>query len=245
MSRRSLTPSVTVPHNGVMVIEAILGPSFPAVETADNNGLLMLGGDLSVDWILTAYRRGIFPWPIVEGQLEVLAWFSPDPRAILELDELRVSRRLARKIRNGGFRVTSDEVFSAVMAGCADRRRDQEGTWITPQMSASYQQLHELGYAHSVEVWQHDQLVGGIYGLALGGYFSGESMFHRVGDASKIALYYLVRQLRTQGFELLDIQQSTPHCSRMGAIEVSREQYLDRLASAVILPSWFGEVTSD
>lgn len=228
-----------------MVIEVIQGPSFPPVEAADSSGLLMLGGDLSVDWILTAYRQGIFPWPIVEGDLEVLAWFSPDPRAILELDELRISRRLMRKIRSGRFEVTSDQAFSAVMAGCADRRSDQEGTWITPQMLSSYQQLHELGYAHSVEVWQDGQLVGGIYGLALGGYFSGESMFHRVSDASKIALYYLVRQLQIQGFGLLDIQQSTPHCSRMGASEVSRDEYLWRLSEAVATPAWFGEVSRE
>ena len=229
-------------HNASMTIHTIQGPCFPPLSVADSSGLLMLGGDLSVDWILTAYRQGIFPWPIVEGQLEILAWFSPDPRAIIELDQLRVPRRLARKMRSGRFEVTSDQAFDAVLCGCAGPRDDEDETWITPRMMEVYRQLHELGYAHSIEVWEDEELVGGLYGLALGGYFSGESMYHRTGDASKIAICRLVTHLGSQGFRLFDIQQSTPHCSRLGAIEIERESYLQRLTEAVSLPVEFGVV---
>ncbi len=235
-----LTDAMLVLHNACMAIQTTQGPCFPPPSAADSNGLLMLGGDLSVDWILTAYRQGIFPWPIVEGQLEILAWFSPDPRAILQLDQLHVSRRLRRKIRSGRFLVTSDQAFDAVLAGCAGPRQEEDETWITPRMMAVYQHLHDLGYAHSVEVWESDELVGGLYGLALGGYFSGESMYHRTGDASKIAICALVDHLRNQGFRLFDIQQSTPHCSRMGASEVGRDDYLEQLSMAVDLPVEFG-----
>ena len=235
-----LTDAIPVLHNARMAIQTTQGPCFPPLSAADSNGLLMLGGDLSVDWILTAYRQGIFPWPIVEGQLEILAWFSPDPRAILEFDQLYTSRRLLRKIRSGRFMVTSDQAFDAVLTGCAGPRQDDDETWITPRMMAVYQQLHELGYAHSVEVWESGELVGGLYGLALGGYFSGESMYHRTGDASKIAICALVDHLRGQGFRLFDIQQNTPHCSRMGAEEISRSTYLERLSAAVDLPVEFG-----
>jgi leucyl/phenylalanyl-tRNA--protein transferase len=237
-----LTRPAPVLHNAEMAIQAIQGPCFPPLEAVDSNGLLMLGGDLSVDWILTAYRQGIFPWPIVEGQMEILAWFSPDPRAILELDQIHVSRRLARKISSGRFQVTSDQAFDAVLAGCAGPRQEEDETWITPGMKDVFQELHGLGYAHSVEVWESEELVGGLYGLALGGYFSGESMFHRRGDASKIAVCALVEQLGRQGFELFDIQQSTPHCSRMGASEIGRTEYLQRLSSAVGLAVQFGVI---
>jgi len=229
-------------HNASMAIQTIQEPCFPPVTAADSNGLLMLGGELSIDWLLAAYRQGIFPWPIVEGQLEILAWFSPDPRAIIELDQLHVPRRLARKMRSGRFLVTSDQAFDAVLSGCAGPRHEEDETWITPRMMDVYRQLHGLGYAHSVEVWEEDELVGGLYGLALGGYFSGESMYHRTGDASKIAICALVKHLGHQGFELFDIQQSTPHCSRLGASEIGRDRYLERLTHSINLPVEFGVV---
>ncbi len=193
----------------------------------------MLGGKLSPDWLLEAYRRGIFPWPIVDGELEILAWFSPDPRAIIALEGLHVSRRLRRRIRSGRFQVTYDRDFLGVVAGCAEPRGPRGQTWITPAMASAYHRLHELGYAHSVEVWHHERLVGGVYGVSLGGFFSGESMFHRMNDASKVALVFLVERLRICGYNLFDIQQSTPHSQRMGAIEIPRKEYLRRLERAL------------
>lgn len=193
----------------------------------------MLGGKLSPDWLLEAYRRGIFPWPIVDGELEILAWFSPDPRAIIELEGLHISRRLRRRIRSGRFQVTYDRDFLGVVAGCAEPRGPRGQTWITPAMASAYHRLHELGYAHSVEVWHQKRLVGGVYGVSLGGFFSGESMFHRMNDASKVALVFLVDRLRICGYSLFDIQQSTSHSQRMGAIEIPRKEYLRRLEWAL------------
>src|SRR5437588_4129321 len=155
-------------------------------EAADRHGLVAVGGDLRPDTLLDAYRRGVFPW--YDESLPV-CWWSPDPRAILPLDALHVSRRLARTIRAGRFTVTINRDFAGVMRGCADRA---EGTWITPEMLAAYGRLHELGHAHSVEAWQGDELAGGVYGVAIGGFFAGESMFHRRTDASKVALAALV-----------------------------------------------------
>ena len=215
-------------------------PTFPSVDLADPDGLLMLGGELNPIWILEAYRQGIFPWPLSYEGVDLLAWFSPDPRAILELDELHVSRRLGRRIRNGGYQVTMNQAFDQVIAGCAAPRQDEPGTWITPELMAAYQQLHELGHAHSVEVWHEGTLVGGLYGVAVGGFFSGESMYHHHRDASKMAIVYLVRHLFERGFTLLDIQQSSLHCSMMGAKEISRDQYLERLRKAVVSEVSFG-----
>ena len=200
----------------------------------------MLGGELNPIWILEAYRQGIFPWPLSLDGVDLLAWFTPDPRAIFELDALHISRRLGRRLRNGGYEVTTDCAFDQVMAACAGPRCDDAGTWITPELSSAYQQLHELGYAHSVEVWHQDELVGGLYGVAIGGLFSGESMYHRHRDASKIALCYLIRHLSQQGFTLFDIQQTSLHCSMMGAIEISRADYLQRLRQAVVKDVSFG-----
>ena len=212
---------------------------FPPLAWADEHGLLMLGGKLTPEWLLDAYSRGIFPWPITTSEGWILAWFSPDPRAILELDQLRVSRRLQRRLRSGAHEVTRNLDFSAVVAGCAEPRADNEGTWITSEIAAAYSQLHRLGYAHSVEVWEEGQLVGGVYGVALGGFFSGESMFHRRRDASKIALVHLVEHLRERGFSLFDIQQWTPHLGRMGATEIPRSEYLRRLRTALSAPVSF------
>jgi leucyl/phenylalanyl-tRNA--protein transferase len=199
----------------------------------------MLGGELTPEWLLEAYSRGIFPWPLVTGRGTVLAWFSPDPRAVLELDALVVSRRLRRRMRSGRYQVTRDQDFSGVVAGCAEPREADRMTWITPEIALAYQRLHELGFAHSVEIWCDERLVGGVYGVALGGAFSGESMFYRQRDASKLALVYLVEHLREGGFELFDIQQWTPHMGRMGAIEIPRTEYLRRLQHALTISASF------
>ncbi len=203
---------------------------------ADDSGLVAVGGDLRPERLLEAYRKGIFPWyddgwPIM--------WWSPDPRAIFEMDGLHVSRRLRRTIRTGRFQATVNQAFADVMRGCADRA---EGTWITADMIDAYYRLHRLGHAHSVEVWQGDQLAGGIYGVALGGFFAGESMFHRVTDASKVALAALVERLRERGFQLFDIQFLTDHTRRLGAVEIPRRHYLARLRAALSLQVTFAEL---
>lgn len=169
-----------------------------------------------------------------------MAWWSLDPRAIVELDGLHVARRLQRKLRRGEFTVTSDRQFKSVIRGCGTAGDRAENTWLTPAMIAAYTELHELGHAHSIEVWQNETLVGGTYGVAIGGLFAAESMFHRVSDASKAAIAYLVAHLQARGYRLLDIQQWTPHTGRMGAIEIPRVEYLRRLAEAVDLPVTFG-----
>jgi leucyl/phenylalanyl-tRNA--protein transferase len=214
-------------------------PPFPPAWQAREDGLLMVGGHLNEHWLLTAYRNGIFPWPVTDGRQEILAWFSPDPRAILELDDLHVSRRLARRLRGGVYRVSYDCDFAGVVRGCAAPRRSDRQTWITPTLAAAYEQLYQLGHAHSVEVWQDDLLVGGLYGLALGGFFAGESMFHVARDASKVALVHLVRHLQQQGFTLLDVQQASPHLTSMGAKEIPRKQFLARLERALAEPVCF------
>lgn len=206
---------------------------FPPVEWASEDGLVMIGGELEPGWVLTAYRRGIFPWPIVERGYEILAWFSPDPRAVIELDQLYVSRRLARRIRSHQFEVTCDQAFADVIAACAVARERGGETWITPRMIRVYRQLHALGYAHSVEVWRNGELAGGLYGIGLGAFFSGESMFHRRTDASKVALVFLVAHLRSRGFRVFDVQQATSHSVRMGAVEIPRPVFLARLADAL------------
>jgi leucyl/phenylalanyl-tRNA--protein transferase len=173
-----------------------------------------------------AYGAGVFPW-FSDG--DPICWWSPDPRAIIELDSLHVSRRLRRTIRSGKFRVSVNEDFAGVIRGCADR--PGEGTWITAKMIAAYERLHQLGHAHSVEAWHGDVLGGGIYGVSIGGFFAGESMFTRVTDGSKVALVALVDRLR-RGFELFDVQFVTEHTERMGAVEIPRDDYLARLRAA-------------
>jgi leucyl/phenylalanyl-tRNA--protein transferase len=200
-------------------------------------GLIGVGGDLTPEWLIDAYRHGIFPWPFNDGQL---AWWSPDPRAIIELDGLHISRRLARTMRSGSFQASCDQAFADVMEGCATAQDRRHGTWLGPTMRAAYQKLHELGHAHSIEIWNGGQLAGGTYGVAIGGFFAAESMFYRVRDASKIALCHLVAHLHARGYELLDIQQVTPHTERLGAVEVSRRTFLGRLAHALDLPVTFG-----
>jgi leucyl/phenylalanyl-tRNA--protein transferase len=206
----------------VMVFGPLLFPWL-----ADEFGLVACGGDLRPQRLLTAYRRGIFPWFSEE---DPILWWSPDPRAIFELDRFHVPRRLQRTLRSGRFSVSVNRDFPAVIRGCADRA---EGTWIVPSMVAAYRQLHRLGHAHSIEVWQGDVLAGGLYGVAIGGFFAGESMFTRLRDASKVALVYLVERLRERGFQLFDTQFVTEHTTRLGAVEIPRKDYLKRLQRAL------------
>jgi leucyl/phenylalanyl-tRNA--protein transferase len=208
---------------------------FPDPREADADGLLATGCDLEPATLLAAYRQGVFPWP-ADGV--DLLWWSPDPRAVLPPDGVHVSRSLARRLRRGRFRVTIDAAFDDVVAGCADRGVTEE-TWITPAMRHAYARLHRLGWAHSIEVWVDGTLAGGLYGVAVGALFAAESMFHRVTDASKVALVALAQHARTVGVCLVDVQMPTPHLASMGAVETSREEYLTALASAVTLPVTF------
>jgi leucyl/phenylalanyl-tRNA--protein transferase len=208
---------------------------FPAVESAmrEPNGLLATGGDLSVELLLDAYRHGIFPW---FNPGEPILWWSPDPRMVLVPDEIRVTRSLARRIRNGGFEVRVDTVFADVMHACAGPRDGADGTWISPAMIAAYIRLHQAGYAHSVETWHAGKLVGGLYGVAIGRMFYGESMFSHMADASKVALVRLARQLQRWEFGLIDCQMETPHLASLGARTLPRAAFTTRLAELVNLP---------
>ena len=189
---------------------------------------MAIGGDLSVPRLLLAYGSGIFPWTV-----DPITWWSPEPRAIFELDHFHVSHSLAKVIRQGAFRVTVDRAFGRVMKGCAAPAPGRRSTWISPEFVAAYGQLHEQGHAHSLECWQGRRLVGGIYGVTVGGLFAGESMFHRVSNASKVALFHLIEHLRRQGFVLFDIQMLTPITTQLGGVTIPRKQYLRRLAQAV------------
>jgi len=212
---------------------------FPPPELAEPEGIVLFGGRLSPEWLLDAYRHGIFPWPIFEDA-DMTVWWSPDPRAIFELDGFHLSRRLRQTCRSGQFEVTADRDFRAVIDGCATAGERARSTWITPAMIEAYTRLHELGIAHSIEVWLDGRLAGGTYGVAIGGVFAGESMFFRERDASKVALAHLVHHLRARGYALFDIQQLTPHTERLGAVEIPRSQYLARLAEAIAQPVTFG-----
>ncbi|MBI5800361.1 MAG: leucyl/phenylalanyl-tRNA--protein transferase [Verrucomicrobia bacterium] len=203
-----------------------------AVKRGPHAGLVAVGGDLSVPRLLLAYRSGLFPWTA-----DPVTWWSPDPRGIFELDQFHVSRSLARTVRKGGFNVTFDRAFREVIMACATRRRP--GGWISPKFIAAYTAMHEAGHAHSVECWRAGELVGGVYGVAAGGLFAGESMFHRADDASKVALLHLVGHVRERGFVLFDTQMVTPVTRQLGATEVSRATYLRRLAAAVAVPATF------
>ena len=214
-------------------------PYFPPVHTARPDGLLMVGGRLTPSWLVAAYSRGIFPWPVVDHDREILAWFSPDPRAILRLDTLHVSRRLQRRMQSGEFQVSFNRDFAGVISACAAPRDAHGGTWITPTLAAAYRELHELGHAHSVEVWHDEHLVGGVYGVALNGFFAGESMFHLRRDASKVALVSLVERLQQRGFSLFDVQQPTSHLVSLGAITIPRAAFLRRLKQALARPVSF------
>ena len=199
---------------------------FPDPAKADAEGLVAHGADLEPATLIAAYRRGIFPWPY---DARMLLWWSPDPRAVLPLDGLHVARRLARTLRQGRFRVTLNAAFPDVIDGCAARAE----TWITPAIREAYVQLHHLGWAHSVEVWVDAALAGGLYGLAIGGLFAAESMFHRVSDASKVAVVALAEHARRVGTTLIDVQMPTEHLASLGVIAISRADYLRRLATAL------------
>ena len=194
------------------------------------NDLVAIGADLAPGTLLTAYRRGLFPMPVDPGRRRSkLAWYSPDPRGILPLDGLVVSRSLRRSDKR--FRTELDTDFAAVIRGCADHRRP--GRWITDEFIAAYEHLFDLGWAHCIAVYDDDGLAGGVYGIRIGGFFAGESMFHRRTDASKVALVHLVDWLRSTGASLLDVQWSTPHLASLGVIDVPRDEYLRRLAYAL------------
>jgi leucyl/phenylalanyl-tRNA--protein transferase len=208
------------------------GEAFPPVEKAlkDPDGLLAAGGELSPARLLEAYRHGIFPW--YSGG-EPILWWSPDPRMVLYCAELKVSRSLAKNARNKGYELRIDTAFREVLAGCAGPRRDAGGTWLGEDMRKAYAALHRAGHAHSFETWRRDELVGGLYGVALGRMFYGESMFSRAVDASKVALLGLVAELRRRGWPLIDCQVRTPLLASLGAREIPRRAFLREIAALV------------
>ncbi|MFZ5485170.1 MAG: leucyl/phenylalanyl-tRNA--protein transferase [Pseudomonadota bacterium] len=225
---------------------AWLGPNdpFPDVVRAlrEPNGLLAAGADLTPGRLLEAYRHGIFPW---FGPGEPILWWSPDPRMVLVPGEMKVSRSLAKRLRRGDYEIRVDTAFEAVMRACAEPRPGQRGTWIVPAMIRAYVELHALGHAHSVEAWRDGALVGGLYGVALGRMFYGESMFSRASDASKAALAHLAAQLRRWQFGLIDCQMATDHLASLGARPVARLEFLDRVTELVHLPGLPGTWTFD
>ncbi len=208
---------------------------FPPVDLASPEGLLAIGGDLRAERLLEAYRHGIFPW-YNPGQ--PILWWSPDPRAVMLPHQVHVSRSLAKRLRRGDLRPAFDTRFAEVMVACAGARpKNPEGhTWITPPMQEAYGRLHALGYAHSIEITRDGELVGGLYGVALGGAFFGESMFSRATDASKVALVTLARHLHLWGFRLLDCQVPSPHLASLGAVNIRRRQFLRMLETTLHLP---------
>ena len=207
---------------------------FPDPHLADREGLVAVGGDFSAQRLLLAYRNGIFPWTD-----DPITWWSPDPRAVIELGGFHTPKSLARLMRKGAFEITVDLAFREVMEGCGEPAPGRGETWVTPAFVAAYTRLHELGHAHSLECWQDGKLVGGIYGVAIGGFFAGESMFHRVNNASKVALATLVARLRERDFALFDVQMLTPVTRQLGGLEIPRDAYLRRLGHAVALDRAF------
>ncbi len=197
------------------------------------SGLIAVGGNLSTWQLLAAYRTGIFPW-----SAKPVTWWSPDPRAIFEWNRFHISRSLKRRLCQNRFRITFDKAFSQVIRACA-RRPDGKATWITQDFIRAYENLHRLGHAHSIEAWSKTGLAGGLYGVSIGGLFAGESMFHRETDASKIALHTLYQTLQQAGFALFDIQMLTPVTQQLGAVEIPRTQYLQRLKTAIHRPCQF------
>lgn len=211
-----LTPADRLPHPG----------------HARGDGLVAIGGDLSVERLLEGYRTGLFPW-----SADPVTWWSPDPRGVLGIGSIHVSRSLARTLRRAPFEVTFDRDFPAVIEACASvSRAGGSATWISPKLRAAYERLARAGHAHSVECWQEGRLVGGVYGVSIGGLFAGESMFHRADDASKVALVHLNRHLAQRRFTLFDCQMVTPVTRALGALEIPRSEYLLRLAAAVDQP---------
>jgi leucyl/phenylalanyl-tRNA--protein transferase len=208
--------------------------TFPDPATSDDEGLLAIGGDLTAERLLFAYEHGVFPW-YDEGLPPM--WWCPNPRAVMDAEHLHISRSLRRVLRSGRFTISFDRAFRDVMLECG-RERDS-GTWILAEMVDAYAALHALGHAHSVEVWQGEQLVGGLYGVQRGALFAAESMFHRVRDASKVALATAIERLFAEGITVFDVQFLTPHLESLGGYEISRSEYLERAARAVSQPIAF------
>jgi leucyl/phenylalanyl-tRNA--protein transferase len=218
-------------------------PVFPEPRHAEPDGLLAVGGDLSPRRLLAAYAEGIFPW--YSDDTPIL-WWSPDPRLVLDAAALHVPRSLERTIRRGRYEVAADRAFARVIRRCAEKPRPgQHGTWITDEMIEAYDELHRLGYAHSFEAWEGGELAGGLYGVSLGAAFFGESMFADRPDASKVAFVQAVRWLAREGLRLVDCQVTTEHLARFGAVEISRDEFLDRLASALEAPTRRGKWSLD
>jgi len=216
---------------------------FPPPKLAREDGLLAIGGDLSPERLLLAYQMGIFPW-YAEG--DPLLWWAPTPRLILRPQEFHLSRRLQRELKKGVFEFTMDAAFRAVIGACAEVRTEQlRPTWIDAEMIEAYCKLHELGYAHSLECWQRGTLVGGLYGVSVGGFFFGESMFSRVTNSSKAALAVLARQLAAWGFDCIDCQMRTEHLISLGATEISGDQFFSMLQRSILRPDKRGEWTLD
>jgi leucyl/phenylalanyl-tRNA--protein transferase len=215
-----------------------MGSRFPNPRRSRSD-VIAIGDDLRVETLRDAYRHGIFPWPHDDYPLP---WFSPRRRTVLFFDELRVGRSLRKAARRAPFRFTIDRDFAAVIRGCAEAPRpEQDGTWIEPRVVAAYVLFHEAGDAHSIEAWDGDDLAGGVYGVDAGGVFTGESMFHKKSDASKLALLFLIEHLRARGATFLDCQVMTPHMQALGAREIPRAEFLDRLEEAqATLPALFG-----
>ena len=216
-----------------------LTPHFPPVTDAldEPPGLLAFGGRLTPDWLLNAYRAGIFPW---FNPGEPILWWSPDPRMVILPENFKVRRSLRKTLRKQLFEITLDQAFEQVLDGCAGARNYTDETWITPEMHQAYLELHHRGYAHSVEAWQNGELVGGLYGVAIGRIFCGESMFARVTDASKVAFVHLVEQLKSWQFELIDCQVYTDHLAGFGACEIERSRFVDYLKLYACAPAATG-----
>ena len=207
--------------------------TFPPLEAASPEGLLAVGGDLNPDRLLSAYRQGIFPW---YSDDQPILWWSPDPRAVLYPSKLHISKTLRKSLRTRGFEVSADRAFALVIAACAESRNRGEGTWITSGMQDAYCALHRMGYAHSVETWHNGELVGGLYGLAIGKAFFGESMFSRVADASKTALVGLATSLAAEGYRFIDCQVVSEHLTSLGAEATPRDRFASELHEAVGFP---------
>ena len=218
-----------------MIFELGQQIAFPPAVYAEPDGLLAFGGDLNIDRLLTAYSSGIFPWFNPD---DPILWWSPDPRPLIYPDRMRVTKSLRRTIAKGKFDISFDTDFKAVIENCAKvPRKGQDGTWLTAEMKEAYLNLHKHGYCHSVEARLDGELVGGLYGVALGKAFFGESMFHKVSDASKVAFYYLCKKLNDKEFHFIDGQVSTPHLLSLGAVEVSRDLFLKKLGEALKYPT--------
>lgn len=224
---------------GVLILRPRRSPMFPPVEeiVPDDRGLVAIWGDLRPATILEAYRKGIFPW---DGR-QPIPWFSPDPRLILEPKQFHASKSLEKLQRQGKLRISFDEDFAGVISACSKTPRPgQDGTWITKRLAAAYTQLHEMGFAHSVEAWEGERLVGGLYGLVLGRAFFGESMFAHRDDASKLAFYTLCQRLAAAGFHFVDCQADTAHLRSLGAVLIPRAEYLRRLDAALLAGAAWG-----